>query len=102
MTNETVSDWRVASYTGGQGNCVEVGRSATTTIVCIAAQRRTTRLVVPAAEADSRELTRKSAFASLCIEEASAHQVSADSVSSRRPSEPCEATDARLTSGLGR
>jgi hypothetical protein len=32
MTNEAVSGWRVASYTGGQGNCVEVGRSATTTI----------------------------------------------------------------------
>ena len=29
MSDEAVSDWRVASYTGGQGNCVEVGRSAT-------------------------------------------------------------------------
>jgi len=29
MSNEVVSDWRVASYTGGQGNCVEVGRSST-------------------------------------------------------------------------
>jgi Domain of unknown function (DUF397) len=28
MTNEAISDWRVASYTGGQGNCVEVGTSA--------------------------------------------------------------------------
>ena len=28
MSNEVVSDWRVATYTGGQGNCVEVGRSA--------------------------------------------------------------------------
>jgi hypothetical protein len=28
MSNEVISDWRVASYTGGQGNCVEVGRSA--------------------------------------------------------------------------
>ena len=28
MSDETVSGWRVASYTGGQGNCVEVGRSA--------------------------------------------------------------------------
>ena len=28
MSNEAVSDWRVASYTGGQGNCVEVGTSA--------------------------------------------------------------------------
>ena len=28
MSNEMVSDWRVASYTGGQGNCVEVGSSA--------------------------------------------------------------------------
>jgi Domain of unknown function (DUF397) len=27
MSNEAVSDWRVASYTGGQGNCVEVGTS---------------------------------------------------------------------------
>jgi hypothetical protein len=29
MSNEAVSGWRVATYTGGQGNCVEVGRSAT-------------------------------------------------------------------------
>lgn len=28
MSNEAISDWRVASYTGGQGNCVEVGTSA--------------------------------------------------------------------------
>jgi hypothetical protein len=28
MSNEVVTDWRVASYTGGQGNCVEVGTSA--------------------------------------------------------------------------
>ena len=28
MSDETASGWRVASYTGGQGNCVEVGRSA--------------------------------------------------------------------------
>ena len=28
MTNEAVFGWRVATYTGGQGNCVEVGRSA--------------------------------------------------------------------------
>ena len=28
MSDEAVSDWRVATYTGGQGNCVEVGRSA--------------------------------------------------------------------------
>ena len=28
MSDEAVSGWRVASYTGGQGNCVEVGRSA--------------------------------------------------------------------------
>ena len=27
MSSETVSDWRVATYTGGQGNCVEVGTS---------------------------------------------------------------------------
>jgi Domain of unknown function (DUF397) len=33
MTSEAVTDWRVASYTGGQGNCVEVGRSATTIAV---------------------------------------------------------------------
>ena len=25
MSDEVVSDWRVATYTGGQGNCVEVG-----------------------------------------------------------------------------
>jgi hypothetical protein len=29
MSDEVVSGWRVATYTGGQGNCVEVGRSAT-------------------------------------------------------------------------
>jgi hypothetical protein len=29
MSNEVVSDWRVASYTGGQGNCVEVGTFTT-------------------------------------------------------------------------
>jgi hypothetical protein len=28
MSDEVVSGWRVATYTGGQGNCVEVGRSA--------------------------------------------------------------------------
>ena len=33
MNDEVVSDWRVATYTGGQGNCVEVGRSATTIAV---------------------------------------------------------------------
>jgi hypothetical protein len=27
MSNEAVFAWRVASYTGGQGNCVEVGTS---------------------------------------------------------------------------
>ncbi len=29
MSDEAVSGWRVATYTGGQGNCVEVGNSAT-------------------------------------------------------------------------
>jgi hypothetical protein len=33
MNNEAVSGWRVATYTGGQGNCVEVGRSATAVAV---------------------------------------------------------------------
>jgi hypothetical protein len=33
MSDEAVSDWRVATYTGGQGNCVQVGRSATTIAV---------------------------------------------------------------------
>ena len=33
MSNEVVSDWRVASYTGGQGNCVEVGTFTTTIAV---------------------------------------------------------------------
>ena len=33
MSDEVVSDWRVATYTGGQGNCVEVGGSATTIAV---------------------------------------------------------------------
>ena len=28
MTDEAASGWRVATYTGGQGNCVEVGRTA--------------------------------------------------------------------------
>jgi hypothetical protein len=28
MSNEVASGWRVATYTGGQGNCVEVGTSA--------------------------------------------------------------------------
>jgi hypothetical protein len=28
MSGERVSGWRVATYTGGQGNCVEVGSSA--------------------------------------------------------------------------
>ena len=28
MSDESVSGWRVATYTGGQGNCVEVGSSA--------------------------------------------------------------------------
>jgi hypothetical protein len=29
MSNEAVTGWRVATYTGGEGNCIEVGRSAT-------------------------------------------------------------------------
>ncbi len=33
MSNEAVSGWRVATYTGGEGNCVEVGRSATAVAV---------------------------------------------------------------------
>jgi len=33
MSDEMVSGWRVATYTGGQGNCVEVGRSATVVAV---------------------------------------------------------------------
>ena len=33
MSGERVSGWRVATHTGGQGNCVEVGRSATTIAV---------------------------------------------------------------------
>ena len=33
MSDEMVFDWRVATYTGGQGNCVEVGRSATAVAV---------------------------------------------------------------------
>jgi hypothetical protein len=33
MSNEVVRDWRVATYTGGQGNCVEVGTSATAVAV---------------------------------------------------------------------
>ena len=28
MSDEMVSDWRVATFTGGQGNCGEVGKSA--------------------------------------------------------------------------
>ena len=33
MNSGIVSGWRVATYTGGQGNCVEVGRSATAVAV---------------------------------------------------------------------
>jgi Domain of unknown function (DUF397) len=33
MSNEAISDWRVASYTGGQGDCVEVGTAAATIAV---------------------------------------------------------------------
>ena len=33
MSNEVISGWRVATYTGGQGNCVEVGRSSTVVAV---------------------------------------------------------------------
>ena len=33
MSDEAVSGWRTATYTGGQGNCVEVGRSATAVAV---------------------------------------------------------------------
>jgi Domain of unknown function (DUF397) len=33
MSDEVVSGWRVASYTGGQGNCVEVGTCATAVAV---------------------------------------------------------------------
>ena len=40
MSNDAVSDWRVATYTGGQGNCVEVGRSATTIAVRDTKDRR--------------------------------------------------------------
>ena len=36
MSNEAVSGWRVASYTGGQGNCVEVGRSVAAVAVLVA------------------------------------------------------------------
>jgi hypothetical protein len=33
MSNAAVSNWRVSTYTGGQGNCVEVGATATTIAV---------------------------------------------------------------------
>ena len=33
MSNEAIAGWRVATYTGGQGNCVEVGRSSTVVAV---------------------------------------------------------------------
>lgn len=33
MSTAAVSNWRVSTYTGGQGNCVEVGTSATTIAV---------------------------------------------------------------------
>ena len=29
MNKDMASNWRVATYTGGEGNCVEVGSSAT-------------------------------------------------------------------------
>jgi hypothetical protein len=35
MNNDKVGGWRVATYTGGQGNCVEVGTSTATMVaVC--------------------------------------------------------------------
>jgi len=33
MSDEMVSGWHVTSYTGGQGNCVEVGTSTDTVAV---------------------------------------------------------------------
>jgi hypothetical protein len=33
MNDQAVSGWRTATHTGGQGNCVEVGRSATAVAV---------------------------------------------------------------------
>jgi hypothetical protein len=33
MGNEVISSWRVATYTGGQGNCVEVGNAASAVAV---------------------------------------------------------------------
>ena len=33
MSDQAASGWRVATYTGGQGNCVEVGRTATAVAV---------------------------------------------------------------------
>lgn len=33
MGNEVISSWRVSAYTGGQGNCVEVGGAADTVAV---------------------------------------------------------------------
>jgi Domain of unknown function (DUF397) len=33
MSSEMISGWRVATYTGGQGNCVEVGGPATVVAV---------------------------------------------------------------------
>jgi len=33
MSDKEISGWRVATYTGGQGNCVEVGRAATAVAV---------------------------------------------------------------------
>ena len=33
MSDEAVAGWRIATHTGGQGNCVEVGRTATAVAV---------------------------------------------------------------------
>ena len=54
MSDEMVSGWRVASYTGGQGNCVEVGTSAATVAV-----RDTKDLSVVSAYAAAEKEARK-------------------------------------------
>ncbi len=61
MSNEVVPGWRVATYTGGQGNCVEVGRSATAIAVRDTKARKDgaeLRFAPPAWHAFTRRLKR--------------------------------------------
>lgn len=43
------SDWRASTYTGGQGNCVEVAQAAPTVMVRDTKDRDGAQLTIPAA-----------------------------------------------------